>query len=241
MSSTLNVGANHSFSNMTKEVKVQNCSSDSTSKLQLSPITVISVTAFLCLVIFISVIGNIITLIMFRVCRELRNITSYFIINLCISDLAVAAFSMPFWISFIHTGWPSKENGAVYTLWICLDIFCGCFSITNLTLISMERYVYIMYPLQYDRIITKKRALILVAITPFYSLVACLLGYVRMVTDSAGLIIPVVCTAYIVPVAIMGYAYGSIYEVTRTHYKFLDEQRKDRKRFISQEMDRLNG
>ena len=214
----------------------QNVSKETSSKIKLSPTTVVGVTSFLCLVIFISVFGNIIALIIFRLCRELRNITSFFIINLCISDLMVAAFSLPFWISYIHTGWPSKEDGAVYKLWICLDIFCGCFSITNLTLISIERYTYIVYPLSYESIITKRRALFLMGVTPVYSIVACLLGYLRMSTDSPGLVIPILFAAYVIPVAIMGYAYGHIFQVTKLHCEFIAAQKKDRKRFISLEM-----
>lgn len=216
-------------------------SRDASRELNLPPVTVLGVTLFLCLVIFISVFGNILALVMFRVCREVRNITSYFIISLCCSDLMVTAFSMPFWISFIHIGWPSKENGAPYKLWICLDIFCGCFSITNLALISVERYVYIVHPFHYDNIFTKQRALIAVAATPVYSLVACILGYIRMSTNSPGLVMPLLFTAYVIPVGVMGFTYGCIFQVTRSHCKFLAEQKADRKRFISVEMTRMNS
>ncbi len=74
----------------------------------------IGLTILLCIVIIISVFGNSFALIAFRISRKLRSVTNYFIINLCIADLCVALLSMPFWISFLLTGWPNKKSWAVY-------------------------------------------------------------------------------------------------------------------------------
>ena len=201
--------------------------------LGLSPTTIIIVTTFLCFVIVVAVIGNIIALVALHVCRELRVTTCYFITNLCISDLLVSFLSLPFWISFIQSGWPSKEDGLVYKLWICLDIFCGSFSISNLVLISIERYIYIVYPLNFESIINKRRAKLLTAATPVYGIIASMIGFVRMMAKNPYLIIPVVFLTYVIPVAVMCFANGNTYLVTMSHFKFIEQQEKDRRRLIS--------
>ncbi|XP_065070581.1 muscarinic acetylcholine receptor M1-like [Rhopilema esculentum] len=201
--------------------------------LGLSPTTIIIVTTFLCFVIVVAVVGNVIALVALHVCRELRDTTCYFITNLCISDLLVSFLSLPFWISFIQSGWPSKEDGLVYKLWICLDIFCGSFSISNLVLISIERYIYIVYPLNFESIITKRRAKWLTAATPVYGIIASMIGFVRMMAKNPYLIIPVVFLTYVIPVAVMCFANGNTYLVTMSHFKFIEQQEKDRRRLIS--------
>ncbi len=114
---------------------------DTVSPTGISFTSTVVVTGLLCITIIITLFGNNIALAAFFVSRELRKITYYFIVNLCISDLTVAVLSMPFWISFVITGWPNNQSGAIYTFWLCLDVFCGSWSIMSLAMISIERYV----------------------------------------------------------------------------------------------------
>lgn len=223
----------NNISNLVKFKALQNISNDASNEINLSSAAVVCLTSFLCLVIVISFFGNIIAIIAFGMCQELRTITCYFVVNLCISDLMVAAFSLPFWVSFIYTGWPSRKDGAAYQIWISLDIFCGCFSITNLSLISLERYAFIVHPLQYENLITKKRALKLMAITPVYSFVTTIISYIRMSSGTPELIVVVLLAAYVVPVAVMTYTYGHVFLVTRAHFDFTAEQKDTRKRLLA--------
>ena len=195
---------------------------------------VILVTCFLCIFIVIAVLGNCFALIAFRISRELRRAAYYFIINLCISDLLVALLSMPFWISYLLTGWPNNESGAIYSTWICIDIFHGTWSIISLAVISIERYIFIIYPLRYENLVTKKRALLAVAFVLAYSTFTSCLGYVRISIKKFTVSIGIFMLAYVIPVVIQIFTYRKIYGEARRQRHFTMQEANDRQRLREQ-------
>ena len=201
---------------------------------------VIAVTCFLCVIIAIAVFGNSFALVAFRISKELRRVAYYFIINLCISDLLVALLSMPFWISYLLTGWPSNKSGAVYTIWICLDIFLGTWSIISLAVISMERYVCIIYSLRYKNMVTKKRAWYAVAFILAYSAFTSCLGYVQISLNKSIVSTGIFVLAYVIPVLIKMFTYRKIYSEARRQRQFTLQEAKDRKRLCETELTMTN-
>lgn len=193
-------------------------------------VNVVLVTCFLCIVIIIAVLGNSFALIAFKISRELRRVTYYFIINLCISDIFVALLSMPFWISYLLTGWPSNKSGVIYSIWINLDIFCGTWSITSLAVISIERYIFVIYPLRYVHLVTKKRAWLAVAFVLAYSTFTSCLVYVRTLINKSTVSIGIFVLAYVIPVFIQMFTYRKIYSEARRQHRFMMQEASDRQR-----------
>ena len=196
----------------------------------------VAVTCFLCIIIAIAVFGNSFALVAFRMSKELRRVAYCFIINLCISDLLVAMLSMPFWISYLLAGWPNNESGAAYTIWICLDIFLGTWSIITLAVISIERYVCIIYSLRYRNIVTKKRAWQAVAFILGYSAFTSCLGYVQISLNKSMVSVGIFAFAYVIPVVIKMFTYRKIYAKASRQRQFTMQEAKDRKRLCEKEL-----
>eukprot|EP00795_Rhopilema_esculentum_P006863 gene6863-12462_t len=195
--------------------------------------TSLAVTLFLCIVMIVSLVGNTLVLVTFRISDELNRVSDYFIINLSISDLTVTVFSIPFWMSYVLTGWPNNRSGTIYTLWISLDIFCGCWSIMSLAMISIERYFCIVYPMRYENIVTKQRGMTVVVFVLAYSTMASILGYIQATTGQAIVSVCIVILSYVIPIIIKGFTYGRIYGEVKRQIKFMVQVEKDRQRFLA--------
>ena len=193
-----------------------------------------TVACFLCIAILVTILGNGAALIAFYKTQSLRNVTNYFITNLCLSDVFVATISIPFWVSWILTGWPSNTDGGVYFFWMCLDIFCGVWSIMSLAMISIERYVSISFPLHHESLVTKRRALHMVGFTLAYSAMVSMLGYAQLETRSHIISLSIFTASYIVPVAIKIFTYSRIYKEAKKHRNFILQEQKDRERLMAQ-------
>ena len=106
------------------------------------------------------IVGNTIVLIVFHYTHSLKNTTSVFIKSLACADLGVGInclFSVHSWFA---NGWP-------YGLVLCkivgyLMAMTVGVSILSLAGVSIDRYIAIIKPLQYQTILTKRRARIYV-------------------------------------------------------------------------------
>ena len=108
-------------------------------------------------IIFIGVIGNALTLIVFFRYDPLRDVTGLFLANLAFADLLQSIFGMPF-----------IATSAFREKWVFGDIVCiisgmsnSLFCITSLltlTAVSVDRYLAIVHPLKYPTWLTIRRA-----------------------------------------------------------------------------------
>ena len=134
-----------------------------TWKAILESIIVISIT---CMTIF----SNITNILILRSLPSWGNNTSYFLINLAITDLGVGVFLMSLAIYPVTANldhWP-------YGLFVCqLSSYLGCVfcstSIISLCLISIDRYIAITKALAYYELMTEKRCYFLITATWVYS------------------------------------------------------------------------
>ena len=188
-------------------------------------------TCFMCIVIVITVLSNSIVIITIRISRELRRVTYYLIINLGISDMSVALLSMPFWISYLLTGWPNSKSGAIYSVWICLDILSRTCSIMNLAVISIERYIFIIYPLRYENIVRKRRAWLAVAFVLTYGIFTACLGYVQISVKKKIISAGIFVLAYVIPSAIKVFTYRRIHSDSRRQRRFTIQEVELMQRF----------
>ena len=126
-----------------------------------SLLTVCFEATILGLIILAAVLGN--SLILTSLCRFtcLQTKTNVFVLNLAIADLFLAVFAMPFTlVSSITYDW---EFGTVMCqiLGALNSIFCEA-SICTLTFVSIERFIAIVYPLNYETLITTQRVKIII-------------------------------------------------------------------------------
>lgn len=162
------------------------------------------------LIVF-TIFGNILVCAAFYLCRELRNVTNYFVVSLAVADLLVGFVCMPFWFTYLIKQWPDPiRNHEFYTLWICLDIVSGTSSIMNLVAISVDRFYAITSPFNYHLKLTKNRARFCIVLVWLYSIVV------------AGLHIPrrgdwyayfVACASFFLPLPVLVYSYARIFRV----------------------------
>ena len=119
--------------------------------------------------------GNVLVCVAFCHYKRLRTVPNYFIISLAISDIIVAAISMPLWLSFEVTGWQNLPAWvdflALGKFWECVDILGAVSSIANLTAISLDRLFSILAPLRHRTRMTPVVALIMISFAWAYALV----------------------------------------------------------------------
>ena len=109
----------------------------------------------------VGIVGNAAVCFVIYRTKEMHNATNYLIVNLAVADFSVSLFS-PIHILFDRLDlWPSSVTGKmfychfIYTellLWISTTA-----SPLALMLVSFERFIGIVYPLHYNRLVTNSR------------------------------------------------------------------------------------
>lgn len=121
----------------------------------------IFVDSFLFIVI---VSGNVLTILAIALARKLRNVISnYFILNLAVADLLVG-ITLPYHLAFYVDQSLNNNKTLCISLFVIIGLACGG-SICNLIAIAIDRYIAIVYPLSYNAYATRKRVLMIIAIT----------------------------------------------------------------------------
>lgn len=107
--------------------------------------------------------------------RNLKNATNYFVSSLAIADLIVL-ICMLFW----NYGKEMMYRYAEYRfLFPSIDVYTGTLSMLNVACVSADRAIAVSWPLQYERVVTTKRALFVIFSIWAYSLVILILGLIR--------------------------------------------------------------
>lgn len=132
-------------------------------------------TTFLVLIMLATIFGNVLVITAVYLYHRLRRMTNFFIISLAISDLFVALIHLPLRIdqSVHNNNWClDKAPGVVTTCayWIVMDTVFSSASICNLVVISIDRFLAITKPFQYQRRMTKKVGFSLIAFVWVYAM-----------------------------------------------------------------------
>ncbi|XP_021447191.1 5-hydroxytryptamine receptor 2A-like [Oncorhynchus mykiss] len=110
------------------------------------------------MVIFFTVVGNILLILAVSLERKLQNATSFFLRSLAVADMLVGFLVMP--VSLINIlydyVWPFPRP--LCPVWIYLDVLFSTASIMHLCAISLDRYVGICNPIQHSRSNTLSKA-----------------------------------------------------------------------------------
>lgn len=114
-------------------------------------------------------VGNFLVIYAFSRSRSLRTPANMFIINLAITDLLMCITQSPiFFTTSMHKRWIFGEKGCE------LYAFCGALfgicSMITMTVIAIDRYFVITRPLTSIGVLSRKRALLILAVAWAYSL-----------------------------------------------------------------------
>ena len=110
---------------------------------------------------FLTTVGNLLVLISFRINKQLRTVTNYFLLSLAIADITIGFFSMPIFFTFLEQDqWPFSSF--LCEVWLSVDYTMSNASVANLLLICFDRYFSITRPLTYRSRRTPKRASIMI-------------------------------------------------------------------------------
>ncbi|XP_034464706.1 muscarinic acetylcholine receptor M3 [Hippoglossus hippoglossus] len=185
----------------------------------------------------ITVIGNILVVVSFKVNRQLKTVNNYFLLSLAVADLIIGVISMNLYTAYLVMGYWAMGNWAC-DLWLAIDYVASNASVMNLLVISFDRYFSITRPLTYRAKRTTKRAGMMIGLAWVVSLVlwapAILLwqyfeGKRTVPTDQCYIQFlsePTItfCTAmaaFYLPVTIMSVLYWRIYLETQNRSKEL--------------------
>lgn len=199
-------------------------------------VVIVLLTGMLSLV---TIIGNILVVVSFKVNRQLKTVNNYFLLSLAVADLIIGVISMNLYTTYLVMGYWAMGNWAC-DLWLAIDYVASNASVMNLLVISFDRYFSVTRPLTYRAKRTTKRAGIMIGLAWFVSLVlwapAILLWqyfegkrtvpsdqcYIQFLSQ------PIItfCTAiaaFYLPVTIMSVLYWRIYKETQKRSKELAE------------------
>ena len=100
-------------------------------------------------ILFGSLIGNVLVIVVVVLNRHMRTVTNYLIVNMAVADLLLTAFNMPTTIKFIATRSLSIDRSVVLckTISFTQSLSVGS-SVLTLTAIAIDRFLVIMYPLK---------------------------------------------------------------------------------------------
>lgn len=191
-------------------------------------------TGFLALV---TIIGNILVIVAFKVNKQLKTVNNYFLLSLACADLIIGVISMNLFTTYIIMNRWALGNLAC-DLWLSIDYVASNASVMNLLVISFDRYFSITRPLTYRAKRTTKRAGVMIGLAWVISFVLwapailfwqyfvgkrtvppgeCFIQFLSEPTITFGTAI----AAFYMPVTIMTILYWRIYKETEKRTKEL--------------------
>ncbi|XP_033747547.1 rhodopsin, GQ-coupled-like [Pecten maximus] len=182
------------------------------------------------------VIGNMVVIWMFSSTKTLKTPSNMLIVNLALSDLTFSAVN----------GFPLLTISAFNKRWVFGDAACefygliggifGLMSINTLAMISIDRFICITRPLQAARIMTRKKAFLMIVIVwswaigwsllPLFGLGAyipegfqtsCTFDYLTKTTSNRIYIVGMYVFAFALPLVIIIGCYIGILKAIRKH------------------------
>ena len=204
----------------------------------------IGYVVFLCVVLVLTLLGNIFVCLTIILCRQLRrHITNYFIFFLAISDIAVGLFVVPFRIfTASHNGMFCAEKGYCI-VHVILDTTSSVASVINLLIIALDRSFMITKPYQYPLVMSRKRAIIISLSVWVYAhlwswssvfswtsspQLSINVEQHQCQNKNKNFLITFLIVIYFVPLSIMGVVYGHILRIARKQARGIKQQEINR-------------
>ncbi|XP_074079022.1 muscarinic acetylcholine receptor M3 [Macrotis lagotis] len=185
----------------------------------------------------VTIIGNILVIVAFKVNKQLKTVNNYFLLSLACADLIIGVISMNLFTTYIIMNRWALGNLAC-DLWLSIDYVASNASVMNLLVISFDRYFSITRPLTYRAKRTTKRAGMMIGLAWIISFILwapailfwqyfvgkrtvppgeCFIQFLTEPTITFGTAI----AAFYMPVTIMTILYWRIYKETEKRTKEL--------------------
>ncbi|KAG7489060.1 alpha-1A adrenergic receptor [Solea senegalensis] len=231
----------------------QNCSINCSQVLvpQLDVVKAVVLGLVLGVFIVFGIVGNILVILSVVCNRHLRTVTHYFIVNLAVADLLLSSTVLPF--SAILEILDRWVFGRIFcNVWAAVDVLCCTASIMSLCVISVDRYIGVSYPLRYPAIVTKRRALLAVALLWLLSVVISigpLFGWkepppedesICKITEEPGYAIFSAVGSFYLPLAVILAMYCRVFVVAHRESQGLREGHKTEKSDTEQVILRIH-
>ena len=182
------------------------------------------------LISFTSVIGNGIILLATYRSHLLRGSTSIIITSLAISDLLFGLIAAIYTSVLLTKKTDDKLCVAILILGYIFGILCTF----HVTVMNIDKYIYIIHPLFYERLVTQNRIIFLLVTMWISSPIICVIIYhfipfviiaycVHMVYNFVILMV-LLCGFFVVPLAVMIFSYIRIFSVVSKHARTIDHQ-----------------
>uniref|UniRef100_A0A3P8UPA5 Muscarinic acetylcholine receptor n=1 Tax=Cynoglossus semilaevis TaxID=244447 RepID=A0A3P8UPA5_CYNSE len=111
----------------------------------------------------VTVVGNILVLVSFRINKALQTVNNYYLLSLAFADLTIGTLSMNFYTTYIVMDqW--TLGPVVCDLWLAIDYVASNASVMNLLVISFDRFFSVTRPLTYRVKRTTKRAMTMIGL-----------------------------------------------------------------------------
>lgn len=108
-----------------------------------------------CALLVVILCGNTLTVLAIRCSRRLSNVMSnQFVLSLAISDLLIG-LTLPYHMAFYLSDAIGRDKETCILRFVLLALGCSA-SLCNLIIIAIDRYISIVHPLHYCRLITKR-------------------------------------------------------------------------------------
>ena len=124
------------------------------------------------LIVLFLFVGNFLTLLVMMLNRRMRTIANMFVASLAVSDLLLGVFlAAPLGIPTLVTShWQFNDTTCQFQGYLA-SALCSA-SIHTVVLMTVNRYYRIVKPTKYRHYFTKKKTLIMILVTWFYSICA---------------------------------------------------------------------
>lgn len=119
---------------------------------------------FLIIILVVTFLGNFLVCVSVVVYRRLRTVTNFFVVSLAASDLLVSLLSLPYRIDQTLHNFMWCSSMAMCQTWYIVDFLSTIASVWNLVMISIDRFIAIVYPFHYLTYMTKRNAALLFAL-----------------------------------------------------------------------------
>uniref|UniRef100_A0A3Q3VY20 Muscarinic acetylcholine receptor n=1 Tax=Mola mola TaxID=94237 RepID=A0A3Q3VY20_MOLML len=111
----------------------------------------------------VTVVGNILVLVSFKINKALKTVNNYYLLSLAFADLTIGTLSMNLYTTYIIMDqW--ALGPVVCDLWLSIDYVASNASVMNLLVISFDRYFSVTRPLTYRAKRTTKRAMTMIGL-----------------------------------------------------------------------------
>ena len=211
----------------------------------------IGLSVLLIVVIIVGIVGNVIVIAGILYTPSLRSqVTNHFVISLAVADILIPSTVLPFRVMIELNNGAFCLNDAACKSAITLSTFLDVSSITNILMISIDRYTAITFPLSYAGIMSEKRAIALIVGVWLYSAMWAGLGFFdwryphdltmelsqpfsRCINNNMYYYIVVYSAVFIVPLAVIGFMYLVILNEALKHVRAigaLEIEEKENKR-----------